>query len=691
MIATVQLLKEARSFTAADTRFWVVRPRAEATGVSGLSTLLLGRLHRRRRRRLDGDGERLQGLEVPPIVTRDDSGRQFVLRADDLGSLDIGSPVYYRRIKVGQVAAYELDEDGKGVTLRVFINSPYEKFVGANTRFWHASGFDMQIDASGFRLRTQSLATVVLGGIAFQAPDDKPGPPAPENTAFGLAPDEGAALAPDDGPSRDGADVLQPVAARTGAGRAGGFPRRGARRGQVDRRRVRSARSGNSACRCWCRSIPNACAAAPVIDAMRTAQSAPGPAATDDRARPACAAAPGQPADRPALRGAGFLPECRSGRVPGAPPNRCEVPTVPNSLDELQSQIGEIALKLNKMPYEQIGNDLRQTHGRPQPHPRHGRATGEDAEQRRVAADNRRDEGRAPDFGFRRQDARDGEQDDDRRWARDRRRRAAATGLASDAAGSSAARRRLCASSPTTSNSIRNRCCGASPGIRDEMHPFATVRHGDCTGAGRLRAAARCATTPWPRLHPNRSQPWQGRPRPRTGIDPALHFEVAPVGVPERLARPQMVIRNEKRNDKDGVSPRVDVLEQQRWSSSFDSELRDAFAGAIASRARRRRRDTGRAVAGPARLPGCHPVAVLRGDPGQASGRRLRLDDHPLGRQPPRHLPDVGVATRRQRDGRTGLRAVQQAVALAAQRIADQILQLQAHGSVVCETGEGKS
>ena len=36
-----------------------------------------------------------------------------------------------------------------------------------------------------------------------------------------------------------------------------------------------------------------------------------------------------------------------------------QLPTVPNSLDELQSQIGEIAVKLNKIPYQQIGNDLQ--------------------------------------------------------------------------------------------------------------------------------------------------------------------------------------------------------------------------------------------------------------------------------------------------------------------------------------------
>jgi paraquat-inducible protein B len=97
------------------------------------------------------------------------------------------------------VVAYELDDDGRGVTLRVFINTPYVKFVGTNTRFWHASGLDMQINASGLTLRTQSLATILLGGIAFGAPEDEMGSAAPENTAFTLAGDEAFAMKQADG------------------------------------------------------------------------------------------------------------------------------------------------------------------------------------------------------------------------------------------------------------------------------------------------------------------------------------------------------------------------------------------------------------------------------------------------------------------------------------------------------------
>lgn len=75
------------------------------------------------------------GLEIPPVITSDVPGKEFFLNADDLGSLDVGSPIYYRRINVGQITAYKLSNDGKTVELQTFIRAPYDKFVTTDARF----------------------------------------------------------------------------------------------------------------------------------------------------------------------------------------------------------------------------------------------------------------------------------------------------------------------------------------------------------------------------------------------------------------------------------------------------------------------------------------------------------------------------------------------------------------------------
>jgi paraquat-inducible protein B len=70
------------------------------------------------------------------------------------------------------VTRYDLDADGSGVTLRVFINAPYDKYVKHDTRFWQASGVDVSLDTSGVKVNTESLVAILVGGLAFESPPD---------------------------------------------------------------------------------------------------------------------------------------------------------------------------------------------------------------------------------------------------------------------------------------------------------------------------------------------------------------------------------------------------------------------------------------------------------------------------------------------------------------------------------------
>jgi len=189
VIATAELKKGVKPYLVDDTKFWVVRPQISGGSVTGLGTLMGGAYIG-----MDvGSSKQLtkafQGLEKPPVVTMDVPGSRFKLHSDDLGSLDIGSPIYFRRLQVGQVISYELDKAGTGVTFTVFVNAPYDQYVRANTRFWNASGIDLSMDASGLKLHTQSVVSILIGGIAFQTLDeDGPAPPSAPNTAFTLFP-----------------------------------------------------------------------------------------------------------------------------------------------------------------------------------------------------------------------------------------------------------------------------------------------------------------------------------------------------------------------------------------------------------------------------------------------------------------------------------------------------------------------
>jgi paraquat-inducible protein B len=212
VIVKADMSKDAASLAREGSRFWVVRPRLGLSGVSGLGTLLSGAyigVDAPSPKVVDGKAVEPEsrsdfvGLETPPEVTHDRPGKRFTLRADTLGSLDVGSPVYYRRISVGQVIGYQLDASGRNVNMQVFIDAPYDKFVTTSTHFWNASGVDFTVNADGLKLRTQSLLSVAVGGIAFEDMSGTAGSaaaqPAKADGVFALYAGEAAAKATDDG------------------------------------------------------------------------------------------------------------------------------------------------------------------------------------------------------------------------------------------------------------------------------------------------------------------------------------------------------------------------------------------------------------------------------------------------------------------------------------------------------------
>jgi paraquat-inducible protein B len=184
---TAKIAKSAAGLMVEDAKFWVVEPRVTLSGVSGLGTLLSGNFIGFEAGKSDKKQRTFTGLDTPPIITGGQPGRQLALRADTLGSLGIGSPVYYRSLQAGQVIAYNLAGDGKAVEIVVFVNAPYDRYVNAETRFWNASGLDVSVGAGGVEVRTQSVVALVAGGLAFDTPPfaADAGPAAPD-TVFTL-------------------------------------------------------------------------------------------------------------------------------------------------------------------------------------------------------------------------------------------------------------------------------------------------------------------------------------------------------------------------------------------------------------------------------------------------------------------------------------------------------------------------
>lgn len=206
VVVEVDLVREAEHVAVEDTEFWVARVRADLGGISGFKTLVTGSYIGVNIGRSKKAQRKFDGLEKPPTVTNDQKGRRVLLSASDLGSLNVGSPVYFHRLPVGRIVGFELNANGEGVRVEAFVDTPYDRFVSPHSRFWNASGVDLTLDSSGLKLDTQSLVTMLAGGVAFETPNGPSpagngAPPLDPEFLFPLYANQTEALSPREGPS----------------------------------------------------------------------------------------------------------------------------------------------------------------------------------------------------------------------------------------------------------------------------------------------------------------------------------------------------------------------------------------------------------------------------------------------------------------------------------------------------------
>ena len=171
VIVTVKMRREADPYLTEKARFWVVRPRVASGSLSGIETLVSGSYIEMDPGGRDGvRTTEFTGLEQPPGVRTGEPGRTFTVMAQRLGSLGPGAPVFYRDITVGEVLGYDIGDGTGPVPVQLFIRAPYDSFVRHGTHFWNASGLSVQIGSEGVHVEVASLQAVLSGGVAFDSP-----------------------------------------------------------------------------------------------------------------------------------------------------------------------------------------------------------------------------------------------------------------------------------------------------------------------------------------------------------------------------------------------------------------------------------------------------------------------------------------------------------------------------------------
>jgi paraquat-inducible protein B len=374
---SIEMRRTAARVLTREARFWVVRPRFDASNISGLDTLISGAYIE-----LDPGTPtgpeifHFTGLEDPPAVRSDEPGRTFTLKTSSVGAISSGSPVFYRDIQAGEVLGYNLGPDGDSMTIHVFVRTPFDQFVRLNSHFWSVSGLSLNLGSQGVQLHVASLQALLSGGIAFDTPKNgAPGPLSKGDATFELFSDEATA---------DNSGFTQRIPFTTYVdgsvrGLAVGAPVElfGLQIGNVTNVALQVAPDGASS-------------RVKIDMEIQPERIAPTPPASSDTARPvplanantlnpeletvdpfAIASTLVKRGLRAQLQTTNYL----TGQlvlemvfVPDAPPEavyeqngRIVVPSAPGGLDSITTGLSEVTAKLARLPLDQIAKNLNDT------------------------------------------------------------------------------------------------------------------------------------------------------------------------------------------------------------------------------------------------------------------------------------------------------------------------------------------
>jgi len=168
--AIARIKRQAATLLTDKSSLWLVKPEINISGVTGLDTLVSGNYIEY----LYSPGESnrtFYALDTAPVIPRQDEGLELTLMSDVLGSVFRGAPITYKQLHVGEVLDYQLDESTDRVAIKIYIQPEHAELVKSSSRFWESSGINFSGDLSGFNLKIDSMASLLVGGISFDTPE----------------------------------------------------------------------------------------------------------------------------------------------------------------------------------------------------------------------------------------------------------------------------------------------------------------------------------------------------------------------------------------------------------------------------------------------------------------------------------------------------------------------------------------
>jgi len=189
VVVTARMDKDAIPYLNKSSKFWIVKPEFGLSGVSGLDTLLSGTYIGMYANKSNQFVDEFVGLNHP-FHKDTTKGEYILLKTPQLeSSVKVGTPVYFKNIKAGQVEYIVLDAD-KIVNVVVYIKEDYKEFIAEDSKFWVRSMLNAEYNNGTIDFNIAPLTDILQGAIEFSATQSKTPKELPDSFYFSLYPNK---------------------------------------------------------------------------------------------------------------------------------------------------------------------------------------------------------------------------------------------------------------------------------------------------------------------------------------------------------------------------------------------------------------------------------------------------------------------------------------------------------------------
>jgi paraquat-inducible protein B len=185
VVVVARMDKTATPYLNEYTKFWIVKPEVGIGGVSGLDTLISGTYIEMYAQKGGTYKEKFVGLEH--AYRNIGGGEHFVLNTPKGESaVKVGTPLYLKNVKVGQVEYVVLSLDGTSVDVIVFIDKSYVPYVHTDSKFWVRSTLEVGLANGSLDVKIAPVTDLIQGAIEFSSTGRDKKMQIPDNFVFRL-------------------------------------------------------------------------------------------------------------------------------------------------------------------------------------------------------------------------------------------------------------------------------------------------------------------------------------------------------------------------------------------------------------------------------------------------------------------------------------------------------------------------